>query len=337
MRIVLDAMGGDDAPRIPVMGAIQAARDFDVDVILVGNKPEIDRVLKNFSYPKNKIEVVNAEDSVPMEEQPSRALKRKNSSIHVGMKLVKENEADAFVSAGNTGAVMAISLFILGRLKGVERPAISTILPNLKSQTFLLDVGANVDCKPTHLLQFAIMGEAYARYVLKEENPKVGLLNIGEEEGKGNELTKEAYRLLKEASKLGLNFKGNAEGRDIYSGGFDVIVCDGFVGNVALKLSESLAKILAKILKEEIEKHFISRLGAVTLKPAIKSFKKRIDYAEWGGAPLLGVKAPVIISHGSSNAKAIKNAIKVASQFAESHLNEHIEENIEKYGKVNGN
>jgi len=233
--------------------------------------------------------------------------------------------------------VMAISLFTLGRLKGVERPAISTILPSLKGKTFLLDVGANVDCKPVHLLQFAIMGEAYAKYVLKKENPKVGLLNIGEEEGKGNELTKETYQLLKAAKEKGLNFVGNAEGRDIYSGKFDVIVCDGFVGNVALKLSESLAKILAKILKEEIESHFISRIGAITLKPAIKGFKKRIDYAEWGGAPLLGVKAPVIISHGSSNAKAIKNAIKVASQFAESHLNEHIEENIEKYGKINGN
>ncbi len=337
MRIVLDAMGGDNAPHIPVRGAIQAARDYGINVILVGSKPDLNRELNRYSFPADRIEVVDATDSVPMEEQPSRALKRKNSSIHVGMRLVKEGQADAFVSAGNTGAVMAISLFILGRLKGIERPAISTILPNLKSQTFLLDVGANVDCKPNHLLQFAIMGEAYAKYVLREENPRIGLLNIGEEEGKGNELTKEAYRLLKRASKLGLNFKGNAEGRDIYSGKFDVIVCDGFVGNVALKLSESLAKILAKLLKEEIEKHFISKLGAVTLKPAIKSFKKRIDYAEWGGAPLLGVKAPVIISHGSSNAKAIKNAIRVASQFAESHLNEHIEENIEKYGKVDGN
>jgi glycerol-3-phosphate acyltransferase PlsX len=248
------------------------------------------------------------------------------------MSLIKNKEADAFVSAGNTGAVMAISVFSLGRLKGVERPAISTVLPNLKGHTFLLDVGANVDCKPHHLLQFAVMGEAYAKYVLGDENPRIGLLNIGEEETKGNELTKEAYKLLKKASEKGLNFVGNAEGRDIYSGDFDVIVCDGFVGNVALKLSESLAKILAKILKEEIENHFISRLGAITLKPAIKSFKKRIDYAEWGGAPLLGVKAPVIISHGSSNAKAIKNAIKVACQFAESNLNSYIEKNIEKYG-----
>ena len=337
MKVVLDAMGGDHAPHVPVMGALQAAKDYGINIILVGDESEIKKELSKYSFPAERIEVVHADESVSMDEQPSRALKKRNSSIHIGTRLLKEGLADAFVSAGNTGAVMAISLFTLGRLEGVERPAISTILPNLKSKTFLLDVGANVDCKPIHLLQFAIMGEAYAKYVLKEENPKVGLLNIGEEERKGNELTKETYQLLKAAKEKGLNFVGNAEGRDIYSGKFDVIVCDGFVGNVALKLSESLANILAKILKEEIESHFVSRIGAITLKPAIKSFKKRIDYAEWGGAPLLGVRAPVIISHGSSSAKAIKNAIKVASQFAESHLNEHIEENIGKYGKINGN
>ncbi|ADY73523.1 Phosphate acyltransferase [Desulfurobacterium thermolithotrophum DSM 11699] len=336
MKVVLDAMGGDNAPHVPVMGAVQAAKEFGIKVILVGDESQIKKELSKYSFPIEKIEIVHADDVVSMDELPSKALKKKNSSLHIGTKLLKDKLADAFVSAGNTGAVMAISLFTLGRLKGVERPAISTILPSLSGKTFLLDVGANVDCKPVHLLQFAIMGEAYAKYVLKEENPKVGLLNIGEEEVKGNDLTKEAYKLLKAAREKGLNFIGNAEGRDIYSGKFDVIVCDGFVGNVALKLSESLAKILAKILKEEIESHFISKLGAITLKPAIKSFKKRIDYAEWGGAPLLGVKAPVIIAHGSSNAKAIKNAVKVASQFAESYLNEHIEKNIERYGKLNG-
>ena len=332
MKVVLDAMGGDNAPRIPVRGAVQAAKELGIEIILTGKRDLIEKELSFYDYPKNLITIKDAEDVVLMEERPSKALKKKNSSIHVGLKLVKDKMADAFVSAGNTGAIMAISLFTLGRLRGVERPAISTVLPNLRGHTFLLDVGANVDCKPIHLLQFAVMGEAYAKYVLGEQNPRVGLLNIGEEEGKGNELTKEAYKLLKDASMKGLNFIGNAEGRDIYSGEFDVIVCDGFVGNVALKLSESLAKILAKILKEEIDKHFISKLGAVTLKPAIKGFKKRIDYAEWGGAPLLGVKAPVIISHGSSNAKAIKNAIKVACQFAKSNLNDYIEKNLEKYG-----
>ncbi len=332
MNVALDAMGGDFAPQIPVMGAVQAVKEFGINVTLVGKAEEIEKELNKYSFPKDRIKVVHAENAVSMEEQPSKAVKIKNSSIKVGLELVKSGECDAFVSAGNTGAIMAISLFTAGRINGVERPAISTILPNLKGHTFLLDVGANVDCKPLHLLQFAVMGSAYAKYVLGDENPRVGLLNIGEEAGKGNEVTKEAYKLLAEAKGKGLNFVGNAEGRDIYSGKFDVIVCDGFVGNVALKLSESLAKILAKILKEEIEKHFISKIGSITLKPAIKGFRRRIDYAEWGGAPLLGVKVPVIISHGSSNAKAIKNAIKTATQFVKSELNKRIEEEIGKLG-----
>ncbi len=336
MRIVLDAMGGDFAPQVPVMGAVQAVKELGVKVFLTGKKELVESELKKYSYPEELIEVVDASQSVSMDEQPSKALRKKDSSIHVGLNLVKEGKADAFVSAGNTGAVMAISLFTVGRIRGVERPAITAVLPNLTGYTFLLDVGANVDCKPFHLLQFAVMGSAYARYVLGEERPRVGLLNVGEEEGKGNELAKEAYKLLKDAKDKGLNFIGNAEGRDIYSGKFDVIVCDGFVGNVCLKLSESIAKTLAKILKEEIDKHFISRIGAITLKPAIKGFKRRIDYAEIGGAPLLGLNAPVIISHGSSNAKAIKNAIKTATRFVKSELNRHIEEEIERFGKSNG-
>lgn len=328
MKVVLDAMGGDFAPQVPVMGAVQAVKDFDISVVLVGDETLIKKELGKYSYPKDRLEVLHAPSSVRMDEQPSKALKKRDSSIYLGLNLLKEGKADAFVSAGNTGAVMAVSLFTVGRIKGVDRPAITAVLPNLKGYTFLLDVGANVDCKPYHLLQFAIMGSAYAKYVLNEENPRVGLLNVGEEEGKGNELTKEAYRLLKSAN--GINFIGNAEGRDIYSGDFDVIVCDGFVGNVCLKLSESLAKILAKILKEEIDKHFISKIGAITLKPAIKGFKRRIDYAEIGGAPLLGLNAPVIISHGSSNAKAIKNAIKTAVSFAQSKVNQHIEREISR-------
>ena len=337
MKIVLDAMGGDNAPHVPVSGAVQAVRELGYNVVLVGQKALIEEELFRLSYSGEKIEIVDAPDLVTMEDSPSDVVKKKkNSSIHVGMRLLKEGKGDAFVSAGNTGAVMAVSLFALGRIKGVDRPAITAILPNLKAQTFLLDVGANVDCKPSHLLQFAIMGEAYARYVLKEENPRVGLLSIGEEDTKGNELTKEAFGFLSAAREKGLNFIGNAEGRDVYTGDFDVIVCDGFVGNVCLKLSESIAKILAKILKEEIGKHFVSKLGAVTLIPAIKGFKKRIDYAEWGGAPLLGIKKPVIIAHGSSNVKAIKNAIRVGAEFAEANVVEHIEENIQKYGKING-
>ncbi|WP_457569529.1 phosphate acyltransferase PlsX [Desulfurobacterium sp.] len=338
MRVILDAMGGDNAPYVPVLGAVQAVKEFGYKVTLVGREEAIKKELDKYSFPASSIEIVHAEDVVSMEDQPSEVLKKKrNSSLHIGTKLLKSGEGDVFVSAGNTGAVMAVSLFTLGRIKGIDRPAISAILPNLKSQTFLLDVGANVDCKPVHLFQFAIMGEAYARYVLKEENPRIGLLSIGEEDTKGNELTKETFKLLAKAREKGLNFVGNAEGRDIYNGNFDVIVCDGFVGNVCLKLSESVAKILAKILKEEIEKHFISRLGAITLLPAIKGFKKRIDYAEWGGAPLLGLKKPVIIAHGSSNAKAIKNALRVGVEFAETKVVEHIEENMEKYGKIDGN
>jgi len=337
MRLILDAMGGDSAPRINVLGAVQAAKLFGYSVVLVGRAGEVEKALSSLSYPKDLIEVVDAEDVIDMDEQPSDALKRKkNSSIHVGARLLKEGYGDAFISAGNTGAVMAISLLTLGRLKGVERPAISTVLPNLKGKTFLLDVGANVDCKPSHLLQFAVMGQAYAKYILKEDNPRVGLLNIGEEETKGNELTKEAYKLLKAASRKGLNFRGNAEGRDIYSGDFDVIVCDGFVGNVCLKLSESVAKILAKILKEEIDRHLLSRIGSIFLIPAIKGFRRRVDYAEWGGAPLLGLRKPVIICHGSSNAKAIRNALKVGAEFARSDLNRYIEENIARYGKLDG-
>ncbi len=328
MKVVLDAMGGDFAPQVPVMGAVQAVKDLDVHVVLVGDEGLIRKELGKYSYPKGRLEVLHAPTSIRMDEQPSKALKKRDSSVYLGLNLLKEGKADAFVSAGNTGAVMAVSLFTVGRIKGVDRPAITAVLPNLKGYTFLLDVGANVDCKPYHLLQFAIMGSAYAKYVLNEENPRVGLLNVGEEEGKGNELTKEAYKLLKSAN--GINFIGNAEGRDIYSGDFDVIVCDGFVGNVCLKLSESLAKILAKILKEEIDKHFISRIGAITLKPAIKGFKRRIDYAEIGGAPLLGLNAPVIISHGSSNVKAIKNAIKTAVSFAQSRVNQHIEREISR-------
>ncbi len=335
MKVVVDAMGGDRFPHVPVMGAVEAAKEFGINVVLVGNEKLIKQELSHYSFPEDLVDVENADGIIGMDDQPSEALKKVNSSIHVGMDLVKKGLADGFVSAGNTGAVMAIALFKLGRLIGINRPAISVILPNLKDNTLLLDIGANVDLKPINLLQFAIMGETYARYVLKKQRPRIGILSIGEEKGKGNKLVKESYHLLLKAKTKGLNFIGNAEGRDIYSGKFDVIVCDGFVGNIVLKLSESLAKILAKVLKEEIQKHFVSRIGALSLIPAIKGFRKRIDYAEWGGAPLLGIKAPVIISHGSSNPKAIKNAVLACSDFVNKHLNDHIEENIKRYD--NGN
>ncbi len=332
MAIVLDGMGGDYAPQIPVKGAVLAAQEFGEKIYLTGPEKLLKRELEKYSYPEKLIEIVDAPDIITMEDKPSYALrKKKNSSIHIGAKLVKDGLADAFVSAGNTGAVMAICTFVLKILPGISRPAITAVLPNLKNKTVLLDVGANVDCKPKLLVEFALMGEAYARYALDVHPPKVGILNIGEEEGKGDELTKETYKLLKKLKEYGFPFFGNAEGRDVYSGKFDVVVCDGFVGNVALKMSESLAKMVLKILKEEVNKHFISKLGAFLLRPALKGLKKRTDYAEWGGAPLLGLNYPVIISHGSSNEIAIKNAILRAIEFKSAAVNEHIQENIEKY------
>ena len=332
MAIALDGMGGDFAPQIPVKGAVLAAQEFNEKIYLIGPENILKKELEKYSYPSSLIEIVDAPDIVTMDEKPSVALrKKKNSSIHIGAKLVKDNLADAFVSAGNTGAVMAICTFILKILPGISRPAITAILPNLKGKTVLLDVGANVDCKSRYLVEFALMGEAYARYALNLNPPRVGILNIGEEKTKGNELTKDTYKLLEELKKHGFPFFGNAEGRDVYSGKFDVIVCDGFVGNVALKMSESLAKIVLKILKEEIKKSFLARLGSIFLKPAFKSFKRRTDYAQWGGAPLLGLNYPVIIAHGSSNEIAIKNAILRAKELKSASVNDHILKNIEKY------
>jgi glycerol-3-phosphate acyltransferase PlsX len=258
---------------------------------------------------------------------PSVVLKKKNSSLYVAGMLVREGEADGLVSAGNTGAVLAVGKFVVGTAEEVERPTIGVPLPNPKGKTVLLDVGANVDCKPRHLLQFAIIGHTYAEEILGIKNPRVGILSIGEEEGKGNELVKEAYPLLKRSK---LNFLGNAEGRDIYAGTFDVIVCDGFVGNVVLKASESLGLAVVQMIKEEVQKSLLARLGALLMLPALNNFKKKADFAEYGGIPLLGAKKPVIITHGRANAKAIKNAIRVANEFLTHRFNEKLRENLIK-------
>jgi glycerol-3-phosphate acyltransferase PlsX len=241
--------------------------------------------------------------------------------------LVREGEADGLVSAGNTGAVLTVGKFVVGTAEEVERPSIGVPLPNPKGKTVLLDVGANVDCKPRHLLQFAIIGHTYAEEILGIKNPRVGILSIGEEEGKGNELVKETYPLLKRSK---LNFLGNAEGRDIYAGTFDVIVCDGFVGNVVLKASESLGFAVLQMIKEEVRKSLLARLGALLMLPALNNFKKKADFAEYGGIPLLGAKKPVIITHGRANAKAIKNAIRVANEFLTHHFNEKLKDNLIK-------
>ncbi|MBI5050975.1 MAG: phosphate acyltransferase PlsX [Nitrospirae bacterium] len=314
MRIALDAMGGDYAPAVTVEGAVEAVNELsNLSVTLVGNQTELENELREKHYPPSSINIRHASQTVGMDESPSAALRqKKDSSIRVAVELVKAGEADAMVSAGNSGVAMATSLFVLGKLRGVERPAIAAVMPTITGLFVLIDAGANVDCKPIHLLQFAIMGGAYARNIFNISSPKTALLGIGEEDAKGNELTKEAFKLLRDS---GINFSGNIEGKDIFTGEADVVVCDGFVGNIALKISEGLAEAITKMLKRDLSDRAAGRLGYFLLKDALKSFKKKTDYAEYGGAPLLGLSKPCIISHGRSSTKAIKNAIKLASEF----------------------
>ncbi|NPB07585.1 MAG: phosphate acyltransferase PlsX [Aquificae bacterium] len=328
LRIAVDCMGGDYAPLEIVRGCILASRELGYKILLVGEEKSIREILEKAGELGNDLlEIVPAEDKVEMDDPPSLVLKKKNSSLYVAGMLVRKGEADGLVSAGNTGAVLAVGKFIVGAAQEVERPAIGVALPNPRGKTVLIDVGANVDCKPKHLLQFAVMGHTYAESILGIKNPRVGILSIGEEEGKGNELVKETYPLLKSTK---LNFLGNAEGRDIYAGTFDVIVCDGFVGNVILKASESLGLAVVQMIKEEIKKSWLARLGALLLMPALNNFKRKADFAEYGGIPLLGAKKPVIITHGRANAKAIKNAIKVAGEFLNTSFNETLVKNLKE-------
>jgi len=321
MKVALDAMGGDYAPAVTVEGAIEAVNESrELFVILVGNETELVNELRDKDYPASSIIIKHASQIVDMGESPVMALRRKkDSSIKIAVELVKSGEADAMVSAGNSGVVMATALFVLGKLHGVERPAIAAVMPTLKGLFVLIDAGANVDCKATHLLQFAIMGRAYAKNIFNIEDPKVGLLGIGEEDAKGNELTREAFKLLSEIRCGGkdsdINFIGNIEGKDIFTGDADVVVCDGFVGNIALKISEGLAEAIVKMLKREISDKAPGRIGFLFFKDALKGFKKKTDYSEYGGAPLLGISKPCIISHGRSTSKAIKNAIKLAGEI----------------------
>ncbi len=322
-------MGGDNAPQAIVAGAVQAAQDFRVGIILVGVEQIVREELDKFTRAKAlPIEIRNATEVVDMLDSPATVFRRKkDSSIRVANELVKNGEAAAVFSAGHTGAAMSTSLFVLGRVEGVERPAIATFMPTVKGTSIVLDVGANVDCKPNHLLQFAIMGEVYAKYLLKNPNPRVGLLSIGEEETKGNELTKEAFKLLTETS---LNFIGNVEGRDVMFGSADVVVCDGFIGNVVLKVSEAVAEAVGLFLRDGIEKSLSSKLGYLLMRPAFRSLKRKVDYAEYGGAPLVGINGISIISHGRSSGLAVRNAIRVAADLAASEVNKHIREDIEK-------
>ena len=322
-------MGGDNAPHAIVAGSVQAARDFGVGIILVGIERLVrEELAKHPDAAMLPIEIRNATEVVDMLDSASTVFRRKkDSSIRVANELVKSGDAVAVISAGHTGAAMATSLFVLGPLEGVERPAIAVFMPTMKGTSIVLDMGANVDCKPNHLLQFGVMGDVYAKYLLRNPNPRVGLLSIGEEETKGNELTKEAFKLLTETS---LNFIGNVEGRDVMAGKADVVVCDGFIGNVVLKTSEAVAESIGLILKENIGKSLVRKLGYLLMRPAFQALKQRMDYAEYGGAPLIGINGISIISHGRSSDRAIKNAIRVASEIARSEVNMHIHEDIQK-------
>ena len=328
MKIVVDAMGGDHAPEAVVEGAVIAAREYNTEIILTGLSDTVQTILDRFD-PDHKlpIEVVHADEVVEMHDLPGKALRSKRkSSMKIGLDLLKDGTASAFVSAGNTGAVLAYSTVILRPLKGVDRPAIAIQLPTLKGNAILLDAGANVDCKTSQLFQFGIMGHVFAEYILGKENPRVGLLSIGEEDGKGNEIVKEVFQMLKASH---INFIGNIEGKEVYQGNADVIVCDGFTGNIALKISESLAAMIGTNLKRMFQSNWTSKLGYLLLKPQLDQFKKKVDYSETGGAPLLGVNGVVIIAHGSSSPKAIKNAISRACELSEKNINEHIREDIE--------
>ncbi len=318
MKIALDAMGGDAAPETPVAGAIRAARDLPVEIVLVGQQEAIEEQLGRYGQPPRNLSIVHAPQVIGMDESPVASIRKKReSSINVGVHLLKDRKVDAFVSAGNTGAVVSASTLLVGLLAGIERPGIATLLPGLKGDTLLIDVGANINPKPLHLLQYALMGEAYARCVLGKTRPTVGLLNVGEEESKGTEFMKETFGMLEGSA---VNFVGNVEGHDIFTGEFDVIVCDGFAGNIALKTAESLAHAISVLLKRSLAMSPITRLGAWLARDAFHNLRKEIDSAEQGGALLLGVDGISIIAHGASGGKAIKNAIRVAHESIRTNL-----------------
>ncbi|MCC5911993.1 MAG: phosphate acyltransferase PlsX [Clostridiaceae bacterium] len=331
MKIVVDAMGGDHGPKITISGALQAIKEYDVNIILTGQKEIIEKELQNHDYPKHKLEIIDCREVVENEDKPVAAIRRKkDSSMVVGLNLVKEKKADAIISAGNTGALLAGGLFILGRIQGIDRPALAPVYPTKKGVSVLIDGGANTECKPRNLLEFAVMGDIYASRVLKINNPKVCIANIGIEEGKGNDLVKKAYPLFEDRY---FNFGGNVEARDIPAGYADVIVCDGFTGNIILKLTEGIAETIFGALKEEFTKNTLRKLGAALLKSGLKGFKNRFDYTEYGGAPFLGVNGTLIKAHGSSNDKAIKNAIRQAKTFVENNVIDDITKEIHKLGE----
>ena len=334
VTIAVDAMGGDHAPEAEVEGAVRAAKAYQVQIVLVGREELVQKELARYEDSMGlPIKVVHASEVVTMEDSAAKAMRNKrDSSIRVASRLVRDGVVQGLVSAGNTGAVMATAKTVQGMVHGVDRPALSTVFPTVKgTPVVMMDVGANVDCSPQMLAQFAVMGDIYSRVIFENKNPRVGLLSIGEEEHKGNDLTHAAWPLL---SSLPINFIGNVEGGDLYSGKADVIVCDGFIGNVALKVSEGVIEIIVKMLKESLQGSIPAQMGYLLAHKALKGFKRRLDYSEYGGAPLLGVKGVCIICHGRSNANAIKNAIHIAAQFAEKRINQRIEGELKRWETV---
>ena len=328
MRIILDGMGGDNAPGEIVKGAVEASKLIEDEIVIVGDGDKIEFQLKKYKYSNEKISVKHASEVIENDDAPVRAVRRKkDSSMVVGLNMVKSGEGDLFISAGNTGALMAGALFNLGRIQGIDRPAIASIYPILgtKKPSLLVDAGANSECKPSNLLEFAMMGSIYMEKVLGRENPKIGLVNLGVEETKGSTLTKAAFGLLE---KSHLNFSGNIEAREVPLGGADVVVCDGFVGNVILKLTEGLAINIVNLLKKKFTENARAKMGAVLLSKKLRSLKEEFDYTEYGGAPILGVKGPVVKMHGSSNANAVKNCILKAIPFAEENVVGIISESV---------
>lgn len=329
MRIVIDGMGGDNAPEVEVKGAVLAAREFDFEIIITGDTPRIEKELSKYAPVPKNISIQHASEVIGMDESPVTSVrKKKDSSLNVGVNLIKDKKADAIVTAGNTGAAVCATSLFLRCLEGVDRSGIGVIFPTLKDNAILIDAGANVDPKPKDLLIYAAMGDVCSREILKKANPRVGLLNVGEEATKGPDFIKETYKLLESSN---LNFIGNVEGRDIFTGKVDVIICDGFLGNVVLKVTESLAEVIGHFLKAELKRNIFTMAGALLCSSAFRALKKEIDYSEYGGAPLLGIDGICIISHGRSDAKAIKNALKVAGEFVSRKINSRIVEAAGKF------
>ena len=326
MKIIVDAMGGDNAPMAPVEASVRAVKELDVEIVLVGKKEIVEKELSAYDYPNDKISIANADEVITNHEEPAKAVRsKKNASVVVAANMLKKGEGDAMLSMGNTGALLASGLLIVGRIKGILRPALATLLPSAKGPKMLIDAGANTNCKPENLVQFGIMGSIYMKNVLGIESPTVGLMSNGEEEGKGDELTKETFPLLKKAP---INFIGNIEGRDVMEGTADVITCDGFVGNVILKTVEGMGHVVSTKVKNIFMKNLFTKLGAIFVMGGLNEFKQSMDYREYGGAPLLGTIRPVIKGHGSSDGKAVFSAIRQAKKFVETNLIEEIVNNI---------